>query len=215
MRKRKETVIVCSAHSDDFVIGAGGTIAKYTAEGKKVIAIIFTFGEKSLPWLKEHVAKKVREDETVGAEKIMDCETIFFDLREFKFAEDYKDKKMDKEILSLLKKAKPNKIFTHSGEDPHPDHRAINKITLELYQKLEKKPEVYVYSVWNPISFRTKYPSLYVDITKTFGKKLKALKAFRSQKVHVAYPLFLLLYRAIKNGIKIRKLFAEQFYRIK
>ena len=37
---KKETIIVFSAHSDDFVIGAGGTIAKYTQEGKKVIAIV-------------------------------------------------------------------------------------------------------------------------------------------------------------------------------
>ena len=32
---KEETIVVFSAHSDDFVIGAGGTIAKYTKEKKK------------------------------------------------------------------------------------------------------------------------------------------------------------------------------------
>ena len=34
MKKRNETILVFGAHSDDFVIGAGGTIAKYAQEGK-------------------------------------------------------------------------------------------------------------------------------------------------------------------------------------
>jgi len=54
---RKESILVFSAHSDDFVIGAGGTIAKYVREGKKVQAIVFTYGEKSHPWLKGEVVQ--------------------------------------------------------------------------------------------------------------------------------------------------------------
>ncbi|MEK6845367.1 MAG: PIG-L family deacetylase, partial [Nanoarchaeota archaeon] len=42
-----ETVVVFGAHSDDFVIGAGGTIAKYQQEGKKILAVVFSYGESS------------------------------------------------------------------------------------------------------------------------------------------------------------------------
>lgn len=210
----KETIFVFSAHSDDFVIGAGGTIANYTKEGKKVIAIVFTYGERSHPWLKEKVVKKMRSEETFEAGRILKCKTIFFNLREGKFLEDYKER-MEKDLLKLLTREKPTKIFTHSNEDPHPDHRAVNKITLEAIKKIEQKSEIYTYSVWNPVSFKTEYPSLYVDVSKNFSKKLKALKTFRSQKIHVAYPFLLLLYKAIKDGIKIRKRFGEHFFRIK
>ena len=41
------------------------------------------------------------------------------------------------------------------------------------------------------------------------------MKTFQSQKVHVAYPFFLLMYRSVRDGLKIRKRFAEQFFRIK
>ena len=212
----KKTVLVFSAHSDDFVIGAGGTIANYTKEGRKVIAIIMSYGEKSHPWLKESVVQRMRSKETLEAGKLLDCKTIFFDLKEGNFAEGYKNKKLEEELLKLINKHKPTKIFTHSNEDPHPDHRATHKITVDLYEKLSFKPEVYIYSVWNPVSFKTKYPSLYIDIGKTFSTKLEALKTFRSQKIHVAYPFFLLLFRAIRDGLKVKGTkFAERFFRIK
>ncbi|MBI2103229.1 PIG-L family deacetylase [Candidatus Woesearchaeota archaeon] len=213
---KKETIVVCSAHSDDFVIGAGGTIAHYAAEKKKVIALIFSYGEKSHPWLKENIVQKMRSRETIEAGKVLNCEIIFFDLREFHFQEDYQQKELEKQFLAILNRAKPTKIFTHSSEDPHPDHKAVNAITMDLWQKVKQKPELYIYSVWNPVSFKTRYPSFYVNISKTFSAKLNALKTFRSQKFNAIYPLFtLILFRAIKDGFKLRTLFGEHFYRIK
>lgn len=213
--KKKETIIVFSAHSDDFVIGAGGTIAKYTEEGGKVIAIIFSYGEGSHPWLKESIVQKMRSKEAFKASDVLKCKTFFFDLKEFKFMNEYKEKKIEQKLLGLFKTLKPSKIFTHSNEDPHPDHQAVYKITMELYEKIKQKPEVYTYSIWNPVSFKTKYPSLYIDVSKTFSQKLKALKTFKSQKIHISYPVVLLFFRAIKEGFKIRKKFGERFFRIK
>ena len=212
----KETIVVFSAHSDDFVIGAGGTIANYIAEGKKVISIIFSYGEQSHPWLKEHVVQKMRKGETLEACELLKCGSIFFDLKELKFYENYKeDKNIEKKLISLFNNYKPTKLFTHSAEDPHPDHKAVHKITLELLEKLTDAPETYIYSVWNPVSFKTNFPSFYVDVSKTFKLKLQAIKTFKSQKIHVAYPLFLLIFRAIKDGWHIRKKFGEHFFRIK
>lgn len=211
--KNKETIVVFSAHSDDFVIGAGGTIAEYTKEGKRVICFIMSYGEKGLPWLKEKVARKIRAEETFEAGKLLKCKPKFFNLVEGKFLKNCENVK--NKISRIIDKEEPSKIFTHSNEDPHPDHKATHQITMDIYEKLQKKPEIYVYSVWNPVSFKTQHPSLYIDISKTFTKKLKALRAFKSQKIHVAYPFFLLLYRSIKDGIKMRKRFGEHFFRIK
>ncbi len=213
---KKETIVVCSAHSDDFVIGAGGTIAHYAQENKRVIVIVFSYGEKSHPWLKENFVQKMRSKETLEAGKILNFEAIFFDLGEFNFPEDYLQKELEKQFWAILNRAKPSKIFTHSRDDPHPDHKAVNALTMELWEKLKHKPEIYIYSVWNPVSFRTRYPSFYVDISQTFGAKIKALRTFRSQKFHAIYPLsILILFRALKNGFKIRKLFGEHFFRVR
>jgi N-acetylglucosamine malate deacetylase 1 len=214
-KKKKEIIIVFGAHTDDFVIGAGGTIAKYIEEGHNIINVIFSYGELSHFWLKENVIKKVRGKETEAASKLMGGKIVFLGLADQKIYEDYQKKDVEKKLLGLIESSKPTKIFTHSIEDPHPDHKAVYKITMDLYEKSKFKPEVYVYSVWNPVSFKTDWPTLYINITKYFSLKLKTLKLFKSQKVQVAYPLFLLIFNNLKNGFKIRTLFAEKFFRIK
>ncbi len=214
-KKTKEVILVFSAHSDDFVIGAGGTIAAYAAQGKKVHCVVFSYGEKSHPWLKEYVVQKMRAKEAMDASLILNCKTTFLDLEEFKFMQQYQERKDIQEILQhILKRSKPSKIFTHSPEDPHPDHKAVQQITQMLYEQMTPKPEVYIYSVWNPVSFRTELPALYVDISSTFSKKLNALWKFPSQRLHIIYPVFLLLYRAVKDGFRIRARFGEHFFRI-
>ena len=217
MSKKRETIIVLSAHSDDFVLGAGGTIANYTKERKKVIAIVFSYGENSHPWLKEKVVQKMRSDETFEASKILHCKTYFFDCRELHFTEDYHQKNIEQKMIQLITKEKPTKIFTHSHEDPHPDHKAVHNITLNLLEKLpsSNQPEVYMYSIWNPVSFRTKYPALYNNISTTFKTKMEALKTFRSQRIIISYPLLILIWRNFFEGFKTRSRFAEKFFRIK
>ncbi|MBU0459343.1 MAG: PIG-L family deacetylase [Nanoarchaeota archaeon] len=215
--KKRETILVFGAHSDDFVIGAGGTIAKYAQEGKQILSIVFSYGEGSHPWLKEKVVQKMRAHEALEASKLLGCQTYIFDLKEFDFLNQYKEKNIEKKILPLIKTLQPQKIFTHSIQDPHPDHKAVYKLTLDIYDKIKgkRKPELYTYSIWNPVSLKTSFPALFVNITKTFSLKMKALKTFRSQKIHIAYPVFLLIFRAIKEGFKIRTMFGEKFFRIK
>ena len=215
-RGKKENIVVFGAHSDDFVIGAGGMIAKYAQEGKKITSIVFSYGESSHPWLKKNVIQKMRSHEALDASKMLGCKTYIFDLKEFNFLEEYKTKELEKKILALLDKIKPTKIFTHSNEDPHPDHKVVHQITLMIHEqiKTEPKPELYIFSIWNPVSLKS-YPALYINISKTFSLKLRALKTFRSQKLHVMYPLILLIFRAIKDGLKIRTWFGEKFYRIR
>ena len=85
---------------------------------------------------------------------------------------------------------------------------------MELLKKTKSKTEVYIYSVWNPVSFKTKFPALFVDVAKTFKVKMKALKLFQSQQFHIAYPVFMVVFRAFKDGFKIKKRYAEKFYRL-
>lgn len=216
-KKVRDTILILSAHSDDFVLGAGGTIVKYAKEGRKILVIVFSYGEKSHPWLKVHITKKMRSEEAFQASKILGCKTSFLGLHEFKFYEEYQPGAAKQELQRIIATEKPAKIFTHSQEDPHPDHQAVNKITLELYNSipLSSKPEVYTYSVWNPVSFRTFYPALYIDVSKTFSTKLKALQKFQSQRIHIAYPFLLLVFRSFKDGFHIRKRFGEHFFKIR
>ncbi len=211
---KQDTVIVFSAHSDDFVIGAGGTIAKYAKEGKKVLILVMSYGEKSHPWMKDEVTQKFRAEEAFNAAAVLGCQVVFFNLIELKFLEDFKKKKLEQKIKEILHHEQPFKIFTHSNEDPHPDHRATRKITMDVVKKLRLRPEVYQYAIWNPVSFRTHaVPRLYVNITPTFSQKIKALNQFPSQRFQAIYPLSLpIFFRNIITGLKIRTWLAEEFH---
>ncbi len=213
---KKETIVVLGAHSDDFVIGAGGSIAQFTAEGKNVLAIVFSRGEKTHPWIKGKVVQDFREAEAIIACKLLNCKIKFLGLGDLNVGKEYQKKHLEKKLLPFLEKLQPTKILTHSHNDIHPDHQDVNKIMLQLWEKMKIKPEVYIYSIWNPLSLSGQYPTLYIDITKQFGRKLKAMNLFRSQRLVAIYPLLLFVfYRAIASGLKIRKMFAESFYRIK
>lgn len=212
----KESIVVFSAHSDDFVIGAGGTIANYAASGKKVTTIIFSAGEKSHPWLRKNVVEKMRDQEAINAGKLLGTKMKFLGLGDQRVYEDYQKKELQKKLLHFLNQEKPAKIFTHSRADHHSDHDAVHKITLELFPQLEFPTQLYLYSIWNPVAFKQQLPTFYVDITSFFQKKLQALGCFPSQRFNAIYPLMILiLYRSFINGLKIKKRFAESFYRLK
>ncbi len=216
-KPRQKSVLILSAHSDDFVLGAGGTISKYVQQGTKVQAVVFSYGEKSHPWLKRDIIKRLRYDETKEAAEILGCSLIFFDLRELRFLEDAASHNTVQELKKIIAKRNPQKIFTHSHEDPHPDHQRVHEITLSLLEQVPEsnQPEVYIYSVWNPVSLRTIHPSLYVKTAGHFWTKMRALAAFRSQKLHIAYPVLLVLLKSIIDGFKMKSSSAERFYRIR
>ena len=213
--KSNETVFIFSAHSDDFVIGCGGTIAKYAAAGINVRCYVFSYGENSHPWMAASEVKEMRAKECYEASKVLGCDTKIFDLNELQFRADAKRKGTVKFLEKQVAMYKPSKIFVHSKEDPHPDHKAVHALCMQLIGRLNSYsfvPDVFVYSVWNPFEFKTKYPILFVDVKDTFEIKLESMRKFPSQRVHVLFPVFLLLFRAFRDGFFSGHKLAEKFY---
>ncbi len=214
--KNKETILVFASHGDDEVIGCGGTISKYSKEGKEVITIVFSSGEKSSPWLKGEYLVETRRDEVkrIGA-FIGSKQTVFFGLKDTKLKEEVENPKVKRAIINIIKHFKPTSIFTHSKYDPHPDHKAVNKIVFETlnYLDKDKKINVYVFEVWNVLN--ETQPRMYVDVTETFGKKIEAMKKFRSQRFYVYLLMLPVIIRAIFSGFHAKCRYAERFYKIR
>jgi LmbE family N-acetylglucosaminyl deacetylase len=116
----------------------------------------------------------------------------------------------------VMKKVKPTKIFTHNIHDPHPDHKAVNRIVMDICHDLDYSGELYMFDVWNVLDFRRiTYPMMYVDITSTFKKKLDALACFRSQWSSMISLLWNVYSNAIIHGISHKTRFAERFFKVK
>lgn len=207
-----KNIIVFCAHSDDSEISIGGTLLKYSGE-YSIIKVIFSSGELSSPHLRENhiIGERMKENERVsrmaGIKK-----NIYFNLRDSKLNELVDDEGIINKIGEIIRKYHPAKIFTLTPIDPHPDHRAVNKITMNVIKKLKYGGEVYCYEVWNIV--KMKAPIVYNDITPFMKKKIKLMKEFKSQWLYIYLLMIPTYFRALINGRKIRVIYAERFFKL-
>ncbi len=215
-KEKIKRVLVFCAHSDDQIFGLGGTLAKYADENVEISVIIFSFGEKSHPIIKKNITAKIRVKESKKANKIVGVkETIFLGLREGKFDVESKEKNIVNTIIRFIKNKKPDRIFTHSQNDLHKDHRDVFHIVLESAYRCKFKGDIYAYDVWNFLNIKNRdKPKLFVDITKYFKKKIKALMCFKSQRLSLFVLIIPTFIRDLINGIRYGKIFGEIFYKV-
>lgn len=210
----KEKILCICAHSDDQILGPGGTLAKYAKEGNLVNTIIFSHGVLSHPHFKEEVIKAERIKEAEKADKVINGGGVkFYDLQEGKFKCEEAEELIEKDILNF----KPTKIFTHAHDKgEHPDHIAVFDTVIKVYDKLHKenkiKCDIYSFGIWR--LFKTKNRNnakLVIDIGETFATKLEALDEFSSQKVAMIMLKWSIYFKAFLLGFKNNMTFAEEF----
>ena len=214
--KKKGSVLVLCAHSDDQVFGCGGTIAKYAKEGIEVNIAVFSYGEKSHPWMKKSIMVEARANESLEAAKVVNAnDTLFFGIEEGKFKEDFERLDIKEKIEKLVEKYKPTKIFTHSSDDPMPDHNTLSKLIHGICGEIKYDGDLYAFDVWTPFKIKDRnLPKMYVDISDTFKTKIRALKCFKSHKATMVSLLWSVYFRAVKNGLRNKCRFAEVFYKL-
>ena len=212
-----ETILFFCAHNDDQIIGAGGTIAKYAHEGKRVLVHIFSFGEGSHPHFRKSVIRKQRVKESMRSDKILGItQTSYWGIPEGKFAEALNTPRIMQKMESIMRKCRPSKVFTHSIDDPHPDHRAVYHSVAGIARKSCFKGEIYTFKIWNIVNFRrTNTPKLVVDISQTFKKKVRAFQSHRSQQLTMWTLMWNVYLQAILHGFNNGVRYAEVFSRDK
>ncbi len=192
----------------------GGTIAKYVAEGKKVIKVVFSHGEKSIPHLQEEVVKKARFQETDTASSFIGISVNKnLGLKDTKLKSEVQKTFVSRKLKEIILLTHPEKIYVPSALDPHPDHQAVNAIILEVVQSLKKHYPVYAFEVWNIV--RETHPRVYIDISSYIDIKMEYIKMFKSQWVYMFtlyIPAFL---RSFSYGRKNNCKYAERFYKLR
>jgi len=213
----QDTILVICAHPDDEILGAGGTIAKYAQEGKRVLAVIFSYGEKSHWWLQKKFTVEMRVKESRSAGEVVGTyKTMFLGMKDFELAEEIKDRKRLRPIEKIILKYKPSKIFTHSPDDViYADHKAVWKAVDYVTKKIRYEGDIFVFNIWAKDVRLTKNPKLYIDISDTFKLKWAALKEFKSQRMALFQLYPGVLWKALKNGLEHKCRFAESFTKVK
>jgi LmbE family N-acetylglucosaminyl deacetylase len=185
--------MVVTPHPDDAEFGAAGTIARWVQEGRSVVYVACSSGEKgtSDPNIKPEKLAKIREEEQVAAARLLGVREVVFLRYPDQGIEDTPE--FRKDIVRQIRKYQPQIVIT---ADPyrryiwHRDHRISAQVTLDAifpYARdhlsypdlLEEglKPHK-VKEAWFWASEDANYRS---DITETFNIKLAALRCHKSQ----------------------------------
>jgi len=185
--------LVVSPHPDDVDFGIAGTVAKWTAEGKKVAYVICTNGDKgtSDPTIKPAELVKIREGEQKAAAKIVGVSDVVFLGIPDQGIEDTAENR--KQIVKWIRHYRPEVV---ASCDPyrrylwHRDHRITGQLTLDAVfpyaRDIHAYPDLYEqgylpHKVKEVLLWGSPDINLRVDISETFDKKIAALKCHKSQ----------------------------------
>lgn len=215
----KDALIIC-AHSDDQILGVGGTMAHLNDAGYNVHTFIMSYGELSHPHLEPSYIRDLRRQESEEADDIVGGDGVtFFDLPEGQFREH--EHKAKKHIKRALESYNPDLVFTHSPDDFHGDHRATHDILIDTYDDLDTiDTDVYVFDIWTLWNIKKRdWPRCFIGIDTTYNKKIDALHEFTSQINLLSYTVLNnLIYvkqymTGVANGLFTDNFTAEVFYK--
>jgi LmbE family N-acetylglucosaminyl deacetylase len=204
----KLKVIVVGGHPDDPETGCGGTMARYAALGHEVVSLYLTRGEAGIRGKSHEEAARIRTAEAGQACKILGARPMF--AGQIDGATEVTPQWYAK-FRELLVGEKPHLVFVHWPVDTHPDHRAAYMLTFDAWRRTETKFALYFFEVMTGSQTQNFWPTHYVDITATEGKKREACFAHRSQDPDGFYPVHDAMNRF--RGMEGRARFAEAFVR--
>ena len=219
-----KTILIVAAHPDDEVLGCFGTVAKLINEGYEAYTLILSGGKTSRGEVKQSEIDELRNEmikanETIGIKKV--------------FQSNFPDNAFDSiPLLSIVKEieraknlVKPQIIFTHHIGDMNIDHQLTHKATLTATRPMAGECVKAIYSMeipssteWNSFAKETIFtPNIFVNITDTIDKKVKAMACYKSELRNYPHPRSLRYIKelAASSGIKVGLNFCENFMLIR
>jgi LmbE family N-acetylglucosaminyl deacetylase len=187
------TVLVITPHPDDAESGAGGTIARWAKQGREVVLVVCTNGDKGTSDRRVHPEElvKIREEEQRKAVTVLGIAEVVF----LRFPDQgLEDSSVFREqLVRQIRIHRPETVVT---VDPyrrylrHRDHYICGRVTLDavfpyardhlaypehLQEGLEphKVQEIYLWG--------TEEPDAFLDVSDTFTTKMDALYCHASQ----------------------------------
>ena len=192
MTKQAEVMVV-TPHPDDAEFGVAGTVVRWVSEGKSVIYVVCSNGDKgtSDTAMQPDELAKIREKEQLAAARLLGVREVIF-LR-------YPDQSLEdtpefrKEIVRLIRTYRPEIVVT---ADPyrryiwHRDHRITGQVVLDAVFPYARDFLAYPdllqeglrpHNVKEVLLWASEDPNYRSDITDTFDIKIAALRCHKSQ----------------------------------
>ena len=193
MTTKPAQVMVITPHPDDAEYGVAGTAARWVREGKDVVYVVCTNGDKGTSDvnMKPDELARIREQEQLAAAKLLGVRDVIFLHHPDQSLEDTPE--FRKELVRLIRMFKPEIVAT---ADPyrrymwHRDHRITGQVTLDAVFPYARDVHSYPdllqqglqpHKVREVLLWASEDPNYCSDITDTFDIKLAALRCHKSQ----------------------------------
>jgi LmbE family N-acetylglucosaminyl deacetylase len=193
-------VVVVSPHPDDAEFGVAGTVARWTQQGRQVVYVVCTNGNKgsSDPDMKPDALAQIRQNEQRTAAEILGVREVVFLGNPDQGLEDTPE--FRKQIVRMIRLYRPHTVVT---ADPyrryiwHRDHRIAGQVTIDAvfpyardhlaYPDLLKEG-LQPHKVKEMLFWASENINYVSNITDTFVFKLQALRCHKSQVQSMKVP---------------------------
>jgi bacillithiol biosynthesis deacetylase BshB1 len=173
-------VIAFGAHPDDVELGAGATLAHCVARGLTVGIVDLTRGEMGT-----RGTAAIRAREAKAAQRILGA--AFRRHLDFGDGQLRTGRAEELEVIEVIRRHTPSLLLAPYPDDRHPDHTRTGRLVTDAWfyaglknltsRNVAHRPQAVIYYLQN-YQFT---PSLVVDVTAVWKKKMRAIAAYASQ----------------------------------
>ncbi|MBT8362618.1 MAG: PIG-L family deacetylase [Desulfobacterales bacterium] len=186
-------IMIVIAHPDDAEFGAAGSVAQWTAEGKSVVYVVCTNGDKGTSdrTMSPQELSRIRQEEQRNAARVLGVgDVVFLDMVDQQLEE---TPAFREAIVRLIRRFKPEIVLS---SDPyrryvwHRDHRIVGQVVMDALFPYARDHMAYPdmldeglepHKVKEVLFFGTEAVNHHIDISNTFSLKLSALECHASQ----------------------------------
>ena len=189
-----KNIIVISAHPDDEILGAGGTLLKHKSKGDNLAWVIVTSMTEGQGFSKDKIAEREKEikkvSQMVGFSNVYRLNYPVVTLNSVSM------NNMVPEISSIFLEFRPEIIYVMNRSDAHSDHRytfnSVLSCTKSFRYPFIKK--VLMYECISETEFAPQLhekvfiPNYFVDISNFFKQKIKIMQVYESEMGEHPFP---------------------------
>ncbi len=192
-----DRVMVIFAHPDDAEFGCSGTIARWARDGRYVVYVACTSGDKgtSDPNMDPARLAAIREEEQMAAARVLGVKGVHFLRVPDGRVEDTVE--LRERLVRLIRQERPDIVV---AQDPyrlyqlHRDHMMAGRAAMDAIFPSARDPLNFPEHLREGLQphktaelylFGTDNPDVWVDITDTFDLKMAALRCHKSQVGHL------------------------------
>jgi LmbE family N-acetylglucosaminyl deacetylase len=218
-----KNIIIISAHPDDEIIGAGGTLLKHRDSGDNIFWLITTNIFDHQGFNKDRIESRQTEIKKVAA-LLGVKNTFLLDYPTMNLSSSSVIS-MTPKISEVFQEVKPEIIYCLNRSDAHSDHRhtfdAVMACTKSFRYPFVK--QVLMYECISETEFapnlleKVFMPNYFVDVSKHFKEKLEIMKVYESEIGEHPFPRSLRNMEALATfrGASVGVEYAEAFQLLK